>query len=34
MLDNQRLGAVRKMPNSEPTKKAIIQALIDSAMVT
>ncbi|MNT60112.1 hypothetical protein D3C72_1976700 [compost metagenome] len=33
-IERKRLGTVRKIPNSEPTRNAIIQAVIDNATVT
>ncbi|CSP48684.1 Uncharacterised protein [Shigella sonnei] len=32
--ERKRFGTVRKMPKNEPTRKAIIQAQIDKAIVT
>ena len=32
--ERKRFGTVRKMPNKEPMRKAIIQAVIDNATVT
>ena len=32
--EKKRFGTVRKMPNKEPTRKAMIQAVMESAMVT
>ncbi|VEB97004.1 Uncharacterised protein [Klebsiella pneumoniae] len=33
MPERKRLGTVRKMPNSEPTRKAMIQAEMERATV-